>query len=91
MAAKDYKICTALFDAYIAKVSKKNPNLMLEDRRRITDAEIYGLIQWKLEQFCIENKTDTMIISVKNKPIVELKAQGTLLEKIKNIIKENEQ
>ena len=53
--------------------------------------EIYGLIQWKLEQFCIENKTDTMIISVKNKPIVELKAQGTLLEKIKNIIKENEQ
>lgn len=89
MAAKDYKICPALFNAYIAKVSKKDPNLMLEDKRRITDAEIYNLIQWKLEQFCIENKTDTMIISVENKPIVELKAQGTLLDKIKSIIKDD--
>ena len=26
MAAKDYKICPALFDAYIAKTSKKNPS-----------------------------------------------------------------
>ena len=36
MAAKDYKICPALFDAYIAKTSKKNPNEMLSDRRVIT-------------------------------------------------------
>ena len=35
MAAKDYKICCAMFNAYIAKTSKKNPNLMLEDRREI--------------------------------------------------------
>ena len=35
MSAKDYKICPALFNAYIAKVSKRNPNLMLEDRRVI--------------------------------------------------------
>ena len=26
MAAKDYKICPSLFNAYIAKTSKKNPN-----------------------------------------------------------------
>lgn len=35
MSAKDYKICPALFNAYIAKVSKRNPNMMLEDRRVI--------------------------------------------------------
>ena len=41
MAAKDYKICPALFNAYIAKTSKKNPNKMLSDRRVITDNEIF--------------------------------------------------
>ena len=41
MAAKDYKICPALFNAYIAKTSKKNPNEMLSDRRIITDSEIF--------------------------------------------------
>ena len=56
MAAKDYKICPALFDAYIAKTSKKNPNEMLSDRRIITDSEIFSLIQWRLERHCIENK-----------------------------------
>lgn len=45
MAAQDYKICPALFHAYFAKVSKSNPNRMLEDRRIITDAEIFGLIK----------------------------------------------
>ena len=40
MSAKDYKICPALFNAYIAKVSKRNPNIMTDDRREITDAEI---------------------------------------------------
>ena len=49
MAAKDYKICPALFNAYIAKTSKKDPNKMLSDRRIITDGEIFSLIQWRLE------------------------------------------
>ena len=62
MAAKDYKICPALFNAFIAKVSKKDPNLMLSDRRVITENEIFMLINWKLERFCIDNKTDTMKI-----------------------------
>ena len=46
MAAADYKICCALFDAYIAKISKKNPEMMLQDRRSISQGEILTLIDW---------------------------------------------
>lgn len=46
MAAKDYKICPALFNAYIAKVSKRTPNMMTDDRRVITEEEILALIDW---------------------------------------------
>ena len=49
MAAKDYRICPALFNAYIAKVSKKNPNMMTDDRRMITEDEILTLIDWYLD------------------------------------------
>lgn len=49
MSAKDYKICTALFNAYIAKVSKRNPNRMTDDRRVITEEEILMLIDWYLD------------------------------------------
>ena len=49
MAAKDYHICPALFNAYIAKVSKKNPDLMTNDRRVITENEILMLIDWYLD------------------------------------------
>ena len=52
MAAKDYKICCALFNAYIAKVSKRNPNLMLKDRREITESEILMLVDWYMENKC---------------------------------------
>ena len=57
MAAKDYKICPALFNAYIAKVSKKNPNLMTNDRRIITENEILMLIDWFLDKELEENQT----------------------------------
>ena len=80
MAAKDYKICPALFDAYIAKTSKKNPNEMLSDRRVITDNEIFSLIQWRLERHCIENKnTSGMAFNVDGKPIFEIIPKGELL------------
>lgn len=46
MAAKDYKICPALSNAYIAKVSKRDPNMMTKDRRVITEEEILTLIDW---------------------------------------------
>lgn len=89
MAAKDYKICPALWNAYIAKVSKRNPNMMLEDRREITEGEIYGLIQWKLKQFCIEHKSDTLVVTVDGKAIFEIKAKGKLLKEIKELTKED--
>lgn len=50
MSAKDYEICPALFDAYIAKVSKRNPNQMTDDRRKITENEILMLIDWFLDR-----------------------------------------
>lgn len=49
MAAKDYQICSGLFNAYIAKVSKKFPNMMTDDRRVITENEILMLIDWYLD------------------------------------------
>lgn len=49
MTAKDYRICCGCFNAYISKVSKHNPNIMLDDRREITDDEILTLIDWFLD------------------------------------------
>jgi hypothetical protein len=83
MSAQDYKICPACFNVFLAKVSKRNSNLMLEDRRIITDEEIFGLIKWKLRQFCLENNTDTMYINFDNKTAIEIKATGDFLEEIK--------
>lgn len=50
MSATDYHICPALTSAYIAKVSRKNPSLMLSDRREITENEILMLIDWYLNK-----------------------------------------
>lgn len=50
MPAKDYQICCALFNAYIGKQSKRNPNMMLSDRREITEEEIMTLIDWYLDK-----------------------------------------
>lgn len=83
MSAKDYQICPALFKAYIAKVNKKNPNLMTEDRREITDLEIVNLIEWRFRRFCEENKTTTMYINNNGETIIELNAKGSLLEELK--------
>ena len=63
MAAKDYQICPALFNAYIAKVSKKNPNEMTDDRRIITENEILMLIDWYLDKELGENQTTLSFIS----------------------------
>jgi len=55
MAAKDYKICCALFNAYIGKTSKRNPDMMLSDRKEITEGEILMLIDWYLNKEVDEN------------------------------------
>lgn len=88
MSAQDYKICPAWFNVYLAKTSKHNPNLMLNDRRIITDEEIFGLIKWKLRQFCLDNHTDTMYINFNSKTAIEIKATGDFLEEIKKELEE---
>lgn len=50
MAAKDYIIGCGLAQAYICKPSKRNPCLMLSDRREITEEEILRLIDWYLDK-----------------------------------------
>lgn len=83
MSAKDYQICPVMFKAYIAKVSKKNPDLMTDDRREITEEEIANLIEWKFRRFCEKNKTTTMCINNDSETIIELNAKGSLLEELK--------
>lgn len=56
MAAENYRICCAIWNAYIAKVSKRNPNMMLEDRRIISDGEILTLIDWFLDNRLKQNE-----------------------------------
>lgn len=73
MAAKDYSICCAMFNAYIAKTSKRNPNIMLEDRREITEGEILYLIEWWLRSKLAYSNNDTQIITQDGEPIIELK------------------
>ena len=87
MAAKDYKICPALFNAYIAKVSKRNPNMMLEDRRAITEEEILSLIEWYLHDYCVKNRTDSVTISAGGSELFTITVKGELLEKIKDELK----
>ena len=88
MSAKDYKICPALFNAYIAKVSKRNPNVMLEDRRVIEEKEIFALIEWYLHNYCVENKTDSVTISAGGNELFTITAKGKLLEEIQEEISE---
>ena len=83
MSAKDYQICPALFKAYIARVSKKIPNLMTDDRREITEEEIANLIEWRFRRFCEENKKTTMYINNNGETIIELNAKGSFLDELK--------
>lgn len=73
MAAKDYGICLGLANAYIAKTSKRNRNVMLDDRRVIEEHEILGLIDWWLHNKLDGKKTDTQTITVGGEPIIEVK------------------
>lgn len=69
-----------MFNAYIAKTSKRNPNTMLEDRREITEGEILFLIEWWLRRKLANTIFDTQIIAQDGEPIIELK----LLDKDKH-------
>ena len=54
MAAKDYEICVSGLTStpYLAKVSKRDPNVMLDDRRKISEGEILMLIDCYISNKC---------------------------------------
>lgn len=87
MSAKDYKICPGWANIYIAKVSKRNPEFMLNDRRPIEEHEILGIIEWFARNYCIEHKTDEIQITKKKKEIYTIKISGELLEEVKDKIR----
>lgn len=55
MAAKDYEIRCALFNAYIAKPLKREQWIMNDDRRKITEGEIFMLLDWFVDKNITEN------------------------------------
>lgn len=73
MGAKDYKICCALFNAYIAKTYKNDTGIMTDDRREIPEEEILQLIHWWLLNKVEENDSDTQYITAGGEKIIELK------------------
>ena len=89
MSAKDYKICPACFNIYIAKVSKKDPRMMLNDRRPLEEHEILGIIEWYAREYCIRQKTDEFHITKKGKEIFSVKISGELLDEVKDTNKED--
>ena len=91
MAAKDYEICVSGLTStlYLAKVSKRNPNVMLEDRRKITEGEILMLIDCYMDKKCQEEEYKDGVVRFKSHiqegKIIEIqlrdKTQGNSAEK----------
>lgn len=76
MAAKDYQICEGLTNAYIAKVSKRNPGIMTDDRRPLDDSEIMSLIVWWARKRLEGTDNNVTEISERGKPVVEVRLLG---------------
>ena len=68
MAAKDYKICVSGLTStpYLAKVSKRDPNVMLNDRREITEGEILMLIDCYMSNKCQEEEYKNGVVCFKS-------------------------
>ena len=68
MAAKDYKICVSGLTStpYLAKVSKRDPNVMLNDRREITEGEILMLIDCYMSNKCQDEEYKDRIVCFKS-------------------------
>ena len=73
MAAKDYKICCAMFNAYIGKQSKRNPDMITEDRRVISEGEILELIHWWVTDKLRGKDSNIQVITHGGEPVVEVK------------------
>lgn len=72
MAAKDYQLCLGMANAYISKVSKKDPNLMLSDRRVLSDEEILSLIHWWAQVRKIKTGNNVQTIMANGDKVVEV-------------------
>ena len=91
MAAKDYEIRVSGLTStlYLAKVSKRNHNVMLEDRRKITEGEILMLIDCYMDKKCQEEEYKDGVVRFKSHiqegKIIEIqlrdKTQGNSAEK----------
>lgn len=68
MAAKDYEICISGLTStpYLAKVSKRNPNVMLDDRREISEGEILMLIDCYMSNKCREEEYKDRVVCFKS-------------------------
>ena len=68
MAAKDYKICVSGLTStpYLAKVSKRDPNVMLDDRRKISEGEILMLIDCYMSNKCQDEEYKDRIVCFKS-------------------------
>ena len=68
MAAKDYEICVSGLTStpYLAKVSKRDPNVMLDDRRKITEGEILMLIDCYMDKKCQEEEYKDGVVRFKS-------------------------
>ena len=68
MAAKDYEICVSGLTStpYLAKVSKQYPNVMLNDRRKISESEILMLIDCYMSNKCQEEEYKDGVVCFKS-------------------------
>ena len=68
MAAKDYEIrISALrLTPYLTKISKRNTNVMLEDRREITEGEILMLIDCYMSNKCQDEEYKDGVVFFKS-------------------------
>ena len=68
MAAKDYEICVSGLTStpYLAKVSKRNPNIMLDDRREISEGEILMLIDCYMSNKCQDEEYKDGVVCFKS-------------------------
>ena len=91
MAAKDYEICVSALTStsYFAKVSKRHSNVMLDDRREISEGEILMMIDCYMNNKCQDEEYKDGIVCFKSHiqkgKIIEIqlkdKTQGNSIEK----------
>lgn len=86
MPAKDYKLCPSPLTGtvYISKVSKRNPNVMLDDRRELGKAEFYNaIIQHVL---CEIKDTDSVMgVTIDGDTVMNIQIDRKMMKKHKII------